>query len=34
MMALLHMVGLENSDCICKIHCKPEAAVSVSMTEK
>ena len=34
MMALLHMAGLENSECICKIQCKPEVAVSLSMTEK
>ena len=34
MMALLHMAGLENSECIWKIQRKPEVAVSVSMTEK
>jgi hypothetical protein len=34
MMALLHMVGLENSECICKIQRKQEVAVSVSMTKK
>ena len=34
MMALLHMAGLENSECIWKIHRKPEVIVSVSMTEK
>jgi hypothetical protein len=33
MMALLHMAGLENSECIWKIQRKPEVAVSVSMTE-
>jgi hypothetical protein len=33
-MTLLHMAGLENSECIWKIHHKPEVAVSVSMTEK
>ena len=32
MMALLHMTGLENSECIWKIQRKPEVAVSVSMT--
>ena len=32
MMALLHMAGLENSECIWKIQRKPEVAVSVSMT--
>ena len=31
--ALLHMAGLENSECIWKIQRKPEVAVSVSMTE-
>ena len=31
--ALLHMSGLENSECIRKIQRKPEVAVSVSMTE-
>jgi hypothetical protein len=31
-MALLHMAGLENSECIWKIQLKPEVAVSVSMT--
>jgi hypothetical protein len=31
--ALLHMAGLENSECICKIQRKLEVAVSVSMTE-
>jgi hypothetical protein len=30
--ALLHMAGLEISECICKIQRKPEVAVSVSMT--
>jgi hypothetical protein len=30
MMALLHMAGLENSECIWKIQRKPEVAVSVS----
>ena len=34
MIALLHMAGLENSECIWKIQRKPEVAVSVSMTEK
>jgi hypothetical protein len=34
MMALLHMAGLENSECIWKIQRKPEVAVSVSLTEK
>jgi hypothetical protein len=34
MMVLLHIVGLENSECILKIQHKPEVAVSVSMTEK
>jgi hypothetical protein len=29
MMALLHMAGLENSECIWKIQRKPEVAVSV-----
>ena len=33
MMVLLHMAGLENSECIWKIQSKPEVAVSVSMTE-
>ena len=33
MMALLHMAGLENSECIWKIQRKPEVAVSVSLTE-
>jgi hypothetical protein len=33
MMALLHMTGLENSECIWKIHRKPEVVVSVSLTE-
>jgi hypothetical protein len=28
MMALLHMAGLENSECISKIQRKPEVAVS------
>ena len=32
-MALLHMAGLEISECICKIQRKPEVTVSVSMTE-
>jgi hypothetical protein len=32
MMALLHIAGLENSECIWKIQRKPEVAVSVSMT--
>jgi hypothetical protein len=32
MMALLHMAGLENSECIEKIQRKPEVVVSVSMT--
>jgi hypothetical protein len=32
MMALLHMAGLENSECIWKIQHKPEVVVSVSMT--
>jgi hypothetical protein len=31
MMALLHMAGLENSECIWKIQRKPEVAVSVSI---
>jgi hypothetical protein len=31
--ALLHMAGLENSECIWKIQRKPEVAVSVSLTE-
>ena len=31
--ALLHMAGLENSECIWKIQRKSEVAVSVSMTE-
>jgi hypothetical protein len=34
MMALLHMAGLENSECIWKIQRKPEVVVSVSLTEK
>jgi hypothetical protein len=34
MMALLHMAGLENSECIWKIQRKPEVVVSVSVTEK
>jgi hypothetical protein len=34
MMSLLHMAGLENSECIWKIQRKPEVGVSVSMTEK
>jgi hypothetical protein len=34
MMALLHIAGLENSECIPKILRKPEVAVFVSMTEK
>jgi hypothetical protein len=34
MMALLHMAGLENSECIRKIQRKPEVVVSVSLTEK
>ena len=34
MMALLHMAGLENSECVLKTQRKPEVAVSVSMTEK
>ena len=34
MMALLHMAGLENSECIWKIQRKPELVVSVSVTEK
>ena len=34
MMALLHMAGLENSECKLKIQRKPEVAVFVSMTEK
>jgi hypothetical protein len=33
-MALLHMVGVENSECIWKIQRIPEVAVSDSMTEK
>jgi hypothetical protein len=32
-MSLLHMAGLENSECIRKILRKPEVAVSVSLTE-
>ena len=32
MISLLHMAGLENSECIWKIQRKPEVAVSVSMT--
>ena len=32
MMASLHMVGLENFECIWKIQRKPEVAVSVSMS--
>ena len=32
MMALLHMAGLENSECIWKIQRKPEVVVSVSMS--
>jgi hypothetical protein len=31
--ALLHMDGLENSECIWKIQRKPEVFVSVSLTE-
>jgi hypothetical protein len=31
--ALLHMAGLENSECIWKIQRKPEVVVSVSLTE-
>jgi hypothetical protein len=31
--ALLHMAGLENSECIWKIQRKPEVAVSVSLTK-
>jgi hypothetical protein len=31
-MALLHMAGLENSECIRKIQRKPEVVVSVSVT--
>ena len=34
MMALLHMAGLENSECIWKIQRKLEVVVSVSVTEK
>ena len=34
MMALLHIAGLENSECIWKIQRKPEVTVSVLMTEK
>jgi hypothetical protein len=34
MMVLLHMAGLENSECIWKIQRKPEVVVSVSMTYK
>ena len=34
MMVLLHMAGLENSECIWKIQRKPEVAVSVSMAER
>jgi hypothetical protein len=34
MMELLHMAGLENSECIWKIQRKSEVAVSDSMTEK
>ena len=34
MMALLHMAGLENSECIWKIQRKLEVVISVSMTEK
>ena len=34
MMALLHMAGLENSECIWKIQRKPEVIVSVSVIEK
>jgi hypothetical protein len=34
MVALLHMAGLENSECIWNIQRKPEVAVSISMTEK
>jgi hypothetical protein len=34
MIALLHMAGLENSECIWKIQRKPEVIVSVSVTEK
>ena len=34
MMELLHMAGLENSECIGKIQRKPEVVVSVSVTEK
>ena len=34
MLALLHMAGLENSECIWKIQPKPEVVVSVSVTEK
>ena len=33
MKALLHMAGLENSECIWKIQRKPEVAVTISMTE-
>jgi hypothetical protein len=32
MMTLLHMAGLENSECIWKIQRKPEVIVSVSIT--
>ena len=34
MMALLHMAGLENSECIWKIQRKQEVVVSVSVIEK
>jgi hypothetical protein len=34
MIALLHMAGLENSECIWKIQLKADEAVSVSITEK
>ena len=34
MMALLHMAGLENSECIWKIQRKPEVVVPVSVTKK
>ena len=33
-MALLHMAGLENSECIWKIQRKPEVVASVSVTEQ
>jgi hypothetical protein len=34
MMALLHMAGLENSECIWKIQRKPEVFITISMLYK